>query len=621
MAILSGGKIWQKLARGRVAGQVARDLAGPRAREELLAQAGHPGSPAGLARRVQDDLARFLPLAGRGAVGSFGEFFDASALMQAVRGEAVLRCPQPGPEGPLPASRIRLTPEEEHGLWPWTGGQRTTRLARAALLTGDQDLVDALERSFRDFCLANPPLSGPGWLRLQVVAARVVNWLLALALWGDLGRLEPEVVADVLGHLNVAGMLLEQRLMERAAQPSLELVLPATALMFAGHCLPFLPRAGEWLAAGSRSLGPSLAAWKQPGRPLATAALAAISQSAGLAQWLAMKGNIAVPGLTGGLLAPLAFCRLAAPPWGAGLGWGYTPLTSLFNLDPRRGDPWSVAANLGALLTDQAEFRAGRRLEEELFWLFGGMAADKLRLLAGGRPPQAGDQPGPGLTVLAGSAAGRSASVWIATGGRQAAGPGAWPARSLALGLCLEGRPVLVPPGPAGGGPLGPHLRARAAMNAARLDGVEPVGGRVSLETLELSPRHQFLSAVYDGYRHLADPVTLRRRVYLDLERGHLGVVDQLQCEGEHVLEVFFHLPPASEVRAGEHGVLIIEGEFGRVFLKQETEAETTLVAGVSNPPLGWLAVDPGRVVAAPVIRQRARTVGNARFSTMLAWG
>lgn len=87
------------------------------------------------------------------------------------------------------------------------------------------------------------------------------------------------------------------------------------------------------------------------------------------------------------------------------------------------------------------------------------------------------------------------------------------------------------------------------------IDGLEPgAPGQVTLEALEQGPRHLFLAASYDGYSHIKDPVQLRRRAFLDLEAGLISLVDQVQVAGQHLCEIFFHLPPETRVEAAGQG-------------------------------------------------------------------
>ncbi len=641
---LSINGVWARLARSRMASRVAESLGGKEAQEALLAQAGYPGQPAGLAARLMVEVGRALPLAlDAASLRGFGAVLAGEEVMAAARAEALSR--YPGGKGPpLPASQVRLSPEEEAALWPWTSGQRAARLARAFALTRDADLAQAAVQSLAEFCAHNPPLMGPGWADEQATAIRVVNWLWCLRFLDDPATLPPETLLELLVQMQVAGQLLAEALRSASGPAPLQ-AGPAAALLHLGRGLGFLPEAAAWLDLGAARLGPALRSWSRssasspsppppssaPSPPMPPPAMATtwapvMLEWGGLGLWLAQKAGLAPEGVVAGLrtLGPLV--RAMAPPWGAGLAWGWSPAVSVLGLDQGRVDPATGAANLAAVLLTDPDLRAGRVMDERLYWLYGRPAAEQLRQLAGGAPPPAQELPPAGLAVLCGRTAGRRVSLWLRTAPHKADPPAGsvWSAQALALGLCLDGRGLLVPPGPAGSGPLARHLSSRAAFNAVRLDGAEPRGGAVVLEALEEDERSAFVAASYDGYAHLPDPVRLRRRLFLDKTAGLVQVVDQVQAEGEHDCEVLFHLPAGCQVEQAGGGALWLGGPWGRVLMRPEPKAAVEVVIGRSKPPLGWLAGQGGvgggggEVQAAPVVRLYARVVGSARLTTSL---
>ncbi len=617
--------IWSRLARSRLAGRVVEDLSGERARQELLIQAGYAGQVRGLARRLFSGLERVLPLAcGPAEVRAFGRHFPGPRVMDQARVEAAL--PHPLADGggeELPASQVHLEPEQRDALWPWLSGQRSARLARAAHLAGDEELALAAVRSLERFCAYAPPLMGPGWSDPQVVAVRVLNWLFTLRLLGHPDTLPPQSLLAVLVHLKVAGLVLEADLV-RAGEGAHPLQAGlAGALLFLGQALDFLPPAEAWRELGRTRLGPALMAWSREQEPLSPLWLAPCAQWGGLGLWLGRKRpGLEMPALVGGLTRLAGLCRAAAPPWGGGvhsLGWGWCPVGSVLGFE-RGGDPFTTAANLAALLLRDPELRAGRVMDQNLFWLLGPAAAEDLRPLAPAHPPPAADHPGPGLSLLCLAAGKRRIGMCLRTSPRTPGADAPWPAQALALTLCLDGRPLLVAPGPAGSGPLSEHLRSRSAQNAVVIDRQEPRGGRVVPEGLEAGDRHAFLAARYDGYAHLADPVILRRRLFFDRAGSLVQVVDQVQGRQEHLCEIFFHLAPGTRVTKQDQG-LLLEADWGRVLMRPEPKAGLEVISGRSNPPLGWLADQEGGVMAAPVVRIYAPVEGSVRLTTVLALG
>lgn len=614
--------IISRLGQARMADRVAEDLGGDQARRELLAVSGYSGQPDGLAGRLRADLARALPLARDPAdLRRFGRFFSGKDVMDQAREEAASAYPAPGDESPRPSSQVRQTPEEKTMLWPWSSGQRAARLARAAALTGDEDLALAAVRTLERFCRANPPLMGPGWRSSRVTAVRVLNWLLALRLLGEAVVRRGRELVPALLHLRVAGLVLAQELGAAPDQARPLDAGPAGALLFLGSCLPFLPEAEQWLELGRERLGPSLRAWSRPGAPLAAGWLAVSAQWGGLGLWLGMKSNLELPECVAGLTHLAGLCRAAAPPWGDGgpaLDWGGPAATSVLGFERER-DPYTTAANLAALLLSNPELRAGRVMDEGLFWLLGPQAADRLRPLAPAKPPPPADCPGGGLSAVCALAGGRKVSLWLRTCPRLPGAAAPWPAQALALGLCVDGKALLTAPGPAGSGPLAPHLRGRSAQNAVVVDQKEPCGGRTELESLEADQGRAFMAASFDGYLDLDDPVTLRRRVFCDPAGGLVNVVDQILAAREHLCQIFFHLAAGSRATRTEDGALFLEGPWGRALMRPDPKAQVEVIQGRANPPLGWLCDRLGRVSAAPVVRVTASTVGSARLTTAIA--
>jgi hypothetical protein len=570
------------------------------------------------------EISRALPLAlDPASVRGFGSQLNGAEIMALTRAEALSNYPRMKGD-PQPASQVSLTPEEQAALWPWISGQRMARLARGYALTGDVDLARAAAGSLTEFCEHNPPLMGPGWMDGQATAIRMLNWFWCLRFLNDPALIPQETVVSLVLQMQVAGQMLAEAL-SASPDPAPFQAGPAGALLHLGRALSFLPEAADWLQLGSSRLGPALAAWSRPGPALSTSWAPLMLEWGGLGLWLAMKaGQEQPPGLVAGLRVLGPMVRAMAPPWGPGderLDWGWSPARSVLGLDQGRVDAASGAANLAAMLLTDPDLRAGRVLDERLYWIYGKPAYEKLRQLAGGPAPSAQTLPAADLAMLSHRGKGRRLSMWLrlAPQLQETAPLPLWQAQSLSMGLCLDGHGLLVTPGPAGSGPLAQHLAGRSAFNAVCIDGAEPQGGAVSLEALEEDERGAFVAASFDGYAHLEDPVNLRRRLFIDKNAFLVQVVDQVQAEGEHDFEAFFHLPPEAEAEQATDNSLIISGPWGEVLMRHDPKASVEVVSGRSNPPLGWLADDVGRVKAAPVVRLYARVVGSARLTTSLA--
>ena len=381
MTQTSINSLWRHLARSKEVGKVSEELAGEKAKASLLAETGYANQPGGLCARLISELARNLPLTmDHQSLRSFGSLLPGEEIMAAARSEAGCTWPESMPGLQTPSSQVRLTPEEKANFWPWLSGQLTARLARALVLTSDPELALATIRSLDRFCRFSPPLMGPGWMDTTTVAVRAMNWLAALRLMDRVAGVKPDITVEAVLHLRVMGLILSHQLKDLHQEPQPVDVGPAAALLFLGHVLNFLPEAPKWMTLGRQRLGPALAAWSKTGLyiPDASPAEAAAAAEWGcLGLWLSLRGKIEVPGLVGGLRKLVWLCRTSAPPYGAGLGWGWTTASPVLDFDKGRMDPYTGIANLAAVLLNEPDLRAGRILDERLFWLWGSRRCGK----------------------------------------------------------------------------------------------------------------------------------------------------------------------------------------------------------------------------------------------------
>ena len=612
----------EKLTKSKWAAKLANQLGGNEAQTQLLVECGYAGQPDGLATRVAVELERALPLAlDRASLQAFGSHFDGIELMARVRREADDLLPAFPDQAALPSSQMQLTPEEVHHRWAWISGARSLRLARAWRLTGDPKIAMSCGRSLERFCRHNPPLMNWGWMDASHLALRALHWLWALRFLGDLAVLKSETVMLVILQLKVIGQVLSQDLESKRGIYGPDDVASSGALLFLGRCLPFLPESPQWWGLGTTILGPALSSYREKApqsRPAPTDQVRQAADWGSLGLWLAKHNGIQIEGLEDGLTDLGLFCRASAPPWGAGICWGWSPGGALMELDGAPVDPFTQSANLAAVLLDNPDLRAARVVDERLYWLFGPRVGEVLRQLAGGGDLGSLDLPAAGLSGLAGQAGEHRLTVWLRTAPRTVEAQGYGSHDALSLAIAVDGHPMLLTPGPEGSGPLTPYLQSRAAHNTLVVDGLEPEGGLVNLEGLESSGLQGFCVARYDGYSSHDGPLEIRRRVFLDGTAGIINLVDQVSALGQHTCELFFHLPPSAQVERDPEGCIVLSGSFGRAWLRPDPNAEVRIARGRSHPQMGWMALEPGEITAAPVVALRMGVEGNARITTTI---
>ena len=234
--------------------------------------------------------------------------------------------------------------------------------------------------------------------------------------------------------------------------------------------------------------------------------------------------------------------------------------------DPRRNrsehmlDPLAT----GAVLFHRGDFKAvAGELPEETIWLLGehGVAEwDRLQA----QPPgmASAGLPSAGLYILTTHNPPSQLVIDAGPQGAESAGHG----HADALSICLQsqGHSLLIDPGTfeyVGEGPERDLFRGTAMHNTLRVDGVsqsEPAGPfgwkqltQTRVEQWITGKNFDLFVGSHDGYGRLASPVEHRRWIF-SLKSGLYLVRDLAQGEGEHRLDIAWHLGPEMRLRA-EH--------------------------------------------------------------------
>jgi len=202
----------------------------------------------------------------------------------------------------------------------------------------------------------------------------------------------------------------------------------------------------------------------------------------------------------------------------------------------------------------------------------------------------------------------------------------------LSIQCSVFGEPYLVDAGTycyAGDRQWRDFFRSTAAHSTVVVDGMGqaiPAGpfhwqSRPSarLHRWSSTERFDLADAEHEAYRHLADPVTHRRRV-LFVKPRYWVVMDDLEGAAEHRLELRFQFAPmpvtvdsalwARAAGPGGHGLLI--RPFASVPLKAE------VVEGELAPIRGWVSPNYGQRQPAPVLTYTTVTHLPLRIVTLL---
>lgn len=97
----------------------------------------------------------------------------------------------------------------------------------------------------------------------------------------------------------------------------------------------------------------------------------------------------------------------------------------------------------------------------------------------------------------------------------------------------------------------------------------------------------EIVAGTHDGYNRLKDPVTHSRQIRLDKEREMWIIRDQIDCQKDHNICLYFHLDPRCKAYVSGSDVTIYfdKGECSLMF---EEDVTVSLHHGESSPPLGW---------------------------------
>ena len=175
-------------------------------------------------------------------------------------------------------------------------------------------------------------------------------------------------------------------------------------------------------------------------------------------------------------------------------------------------------------------------------------------------------------------------------------------ADALAFTLSVAGREMLIDPGTYAYHTQKvwrDYFRGTSAHNTVRVDGVDQsvIGGSF-LWTLHARARClEWMSGAdadrwvgeHDGYRRLSDPVTHRREVVLDKSTCRVQVVDRLECDGAHQVEIYWHFSEDCEV-AMDEGILVARNQDVSLRMTLPDGLSVRIASAENDPPLGWVS-------------------------------
>jgi hypothetical protein len=442
--------------------------------------------------------------------------------------------------------------------WELNRHQHFVILAKAYRLSGDEKFATEIFSQWQHWHAENPYPVGINWASSLEVGFRSLSWIWAYFLLADTGIMPSDFRRQWLHALSVSGRHIECYL-STYFSPNTHLLGEAVALFFIGSLCPELSSAGRWSQLG----------WK-----VITQESARQVQSDGMhfeqstyyhvyaldfflhAGILAMANDTPMPpGFDARLEKMLEALRLMTRV-GTGPRLGDDDGGRLFDPRRNRAEHFSDPLATGAVLFGRGDFKAqAGALREETLWLLGGQGAEEFDRLPGKDPDMNSTAlPAAGLYFI--TTPGQQLVIDAGPQGAATAGHGH--ADALSLSVNLQGQALLIDPGTCEYvGEERRLFRGTAFHNTLLIDGrgqSQPKGPfswtrlpQVQSEGWITGQGFDLFVGSHDGYA----PVIHRRWVF-SLKPQFWLVRDLVLGEGEHDLDLFWHVNPELSIRNDE---------------------------------------------------------------------
>lgn len=513
------------------------------------------------------------------------------------------------------AFRIDHRSEAETGnvkqVWELSRLQHLTILAGAWFLTGRDAYAEAVAGQLRSWWEENPFLSGVHWTSGIEAGLRLITWVWVRRLldgWSgapDLFEDNGDAVRQVYWHQRYLSAFRS-----RGSSANNHVIAEAAGQLVASCAFPWFPESERWRAGAARLLQDELDRNTFP---------------SGLDREQASDyhGFVAELGLVAGVEAAAAGIPLSTPTWerlcrmvdaaAAFLDETLRPPRQgdsdegrALLVDPPAANRWSGLLATGDLLFGRAPW-----------WpvISPSVTSTLLAALGGHRPVTTGRGgrrpshfPDAGLTLLR-TAPGEGPEIWCRCDG----GPhgflaiaGHAHADALSVEVRSGGIDILADPGTYcyhGEPQWRRYFRSTLGHNTVELDGRDQSlsGGpflwlrhaqtRVTELSVDDDGEQVSWSAEHDGYQVLDPPAMHRRSVALHRRERRIDIVDRVDSDGDHLLQMAYHLGPTVRVELdGPVGRLRWSTPGGEMSARLELAEglQWSIHRGETDPPLGW---------------------------------
>jgi Heparinase II/III-like protein/Heparinase II/III N-terminus len=570
--------------------------------------------------RIDVDVATYTTAADRILAGRLDVFsLDAAELGQPPRWN---RDPRTGTEAPLTFGktlnyRDPAVVGDIKYLWEPNRHLQLVTLAQAYALSGEQRYAAGFRQQLDDWIVQCPAGMGANWASALEPAMRLINWSLA---WQLLGGLDSALFADREGRAFRDRWLRSvyeharfiRGFYSRHSSANNHLIGEAVGVFVASTTWPYWPQLARWgrgarqilehevpLQNGADGVNHEQAfAYQQ--FELDLLLIAVLSANAGGepfsdAFMKRMESMVS-------FLATVMDAGGNVPMVGDSDDGYVVRLSQQDDFCPYR----SLFAS-AALLFGRADLmHKAQELDDKTRWLFRGSKQRAPEAIAKpwSRPRQAFAEGG---YYLLGCDFDTSHEIRLLAdagplGYREIAAHGH--ADALSFVLSIGGLPFLIDPGTYAyhaDDAWREYFRGTSAHNTLTVDGrnQSESGGnfmwlwkaRAGCEEFSVSDDRQVLDAWQDGYLRLDDPVAHRRRIEFDRHARRFHIDDILSMQGSHAISLYFHCHEDCDVSPDGDGLLLSRGERAvRLSLPDAIGADTRIVRGSEDPPLGWVS-------------------------------
>jgi hypothetical protein len=532
-----------------------------------------------------------------------------------------------------PWFRVRYLDFEEAGdskiTWELNRHQHLVTLAKAYRLTGREEFAAELFSQWFDWQRQNPYPIGINWSSSLEVAFRTISWLWVWNLLADSPVVPPDFPRDLLQQLAVSGQHIEKYL-STYFSPNTHLLGEGLALFFLGTLCPNLPAATRWqsngwniLLQGAKHQVRSDGMYFEQSTYYHVYALDFFLH----ARILADANGLLIPPefdqKIEAMLDSLATLAQAGIPPRLGDDDGGRLFDPLRNRAEHLLDPLAT----GAALFKRPDWKAAAAgAREETLWLLGlqGVAqfdslAEKPYALRSIAFAESGiytmTDPAPAKTQLV-----------IDAGPHGSLSGGHGHADALSVHVSAEGRELLLDPGTycyASEDHSRNEFRGTAAHNTLRVaksDQTKPEGpfswgafADTKVESWLTGTGFELFRGSHSGYSRLPQPVLHRRWVF-HLRSQFWLVRDVALGEGEHSVDLFWHIAPGFLPRREGSGSILFEDAAGLRFALLTDDCSGWMVTLED----GWWSPAYGKKEPAPIVHYQRQSALPAECYSLL---